>query len=76
MDEKDKVYITDFLSDEEILEAVSEGMGYDSPDDLRIEVDYHLSQETIENQAQSTDQLNLRIMIGVHRFFDGLTKYH
>ena len=50
MDEKDKVYITDFLSDEEILEAVSEGMGYDSPDDLRIEVDYHLSQETIENQ--------------------------
>ena len=50
MDEKDKVYITDFLSDEEILEAVSEGMGYNSPDDLRIEVDYHLSQETIENQ--------------------------
>ena len=48
MDEKDKVYITDFLSDEEILEAVSEGMGYDSPDDLRIEVDYHLTQEMIE----------------------------
>lgn len=34
------------------------------------------TKETIENQAQSTDQLNLRIMIGVHRFFDGLTKYH
>ena len=50
MDEKDKVYITDFLSDEEILEAVSEGMGYDSPDDLRIEVDYHLTQEMIENR--------------------------
>ena len=50
MDEKDKVYITDFLSDEEILEAVSEGMGYDSPDDLRIEVDYHLTQEKIEYQ--------------------------
>ena len=50
MGKKDNVvYIKDFLSDEEILEEISEGMGYDSPDDLRNEVDSHLNQERTEN---------------------------
>ena len=50
MGKKDNVvYIKDFLSDEEILEEISEGMGYDSSDDLRNEVDSHLNQQRTEN---------------------------
>ena len=50
MDKKNKDPEKNLLTDEEKLEAISEGMGYESPDHLRTEVDLTLSQETIENQ--------------------------
>ena len=57
MDKKNKDPDKNLLTDEEKLEVISEGMGYESPDDLRTEVDLTLSQETIENQNELTPEL-------------------
>ena len=50
MDKKNKDPEKNFLTDEEILEAISGGLGYDSPDDLKKRVDLTLNQEKVTNQ--------------------------